>query len=225
MCTEIKNVIFNKVGGNASRNAYACKVSLPKEWIYSSGITTESKKVNMEYNDRSLVLKKEIDLPNELKLFREIIDKLSLIENMELKCVVNLDNEGGLINYKVFGMENIGSTLNTSAPALSYFTALDNDELQSRKSFFFSSVAESEKEDGENNDDVELNMTDCKLEEEWTMHLLELIKTRILKHFNAYNIDNGFYGVRDSNGKVIAQEKNTIQVVNSQNQLITKIIK
>ena len=39
METRKANMIFGKAGGNASRNAYTCKVSVPKTWVDRMGLS------------------------------------------------------------------------------------------------------------------------------------------------------------------------------------------
>lgn len=51
-------IIFAKAGGNASKNAYNCKVSLPKKWIDAMGITIESRDVTLQFDGKSIVLEK-----------------------------------------------------------------------------------------------------------------------------------------------------------------------
>ena len=51
-------IIFAKAGGNASKNAYNCKVSLPKKWIDAMGITIDNRDVALQFDGKSIVLEK-----------------------------------------------------------------------------------------------------------------------------------------------------------------------
>lgn len=51
-------IIFAKAGGNASKNAYNCKVSLPKKWIDAMGITIENRDITLQFDGKSIVLEK-----------------------------------------------------------------------------------------------------------------------------------------------------------------------
>lgn len=52
------NMIIAKAGGNASQNAYNCKVSIPKLWADKLGITTEDKALQLEFDGDSIVIRK-----------------------------------------------------------------------------------------------------------------------------------------------------------------------
>lgn len=53
-----RNVIFNKVGGTASKNATAAKISLPKEWLDKMQITPGEREVILEFNEEKIIIKK-----------------------------------------------------------------------------------------------------------------------------------------------------------------------
>jgi hypothetical protein len=44
------NVIFGKAGGSASKNAYTCKISLPKTWIDRMGVTIDKREVTLAFD-------------------------------------------------------------------------------------------------------------------------------------------------------------------------------
>lgn len=44
------NVIFGKAGGNASKNSYTCKISLPKTWVDRMGLNTEHREVQLTFD-------------------------------------------------------------------------------------------------------------------------------------------------------------------------------
>ncbi len=41
------NIIFGKAGGNASKNAYTCKLSVPKTWVDRMGVRPDSREVKL----------------------------------------------------------------------------------------------------------------------------------------------------------------------------------
>ncbi len=45
-------VIFAKAGGNASKNARNCKVSIPKKWIDAMEITTDERDVTLQFDGK-----------------------------------------------------------------------------------------------------------------------------------------------------------------------------
>ena len=51
-------IIFAKAGGNASKNACNCKVSLPKKWIDAMGITIEDRDITLQFDGKKIVLEK-----------------------------------------------------------------------------------------------------------------------------------------------------------------------
>lgn len=51
-------VIFAKAGGNASKNARNCKVSIPKKWIDAMEITTDERDVTLQFDGKKIVLEK-----------------------------------------------------------------------------------------------------------------------------------------------------------------------
>ncbi len=53
------NMIIAKAGGNASRNAYNCKVSIPKVWADKLGVSPENKTLSLEFNGSSIIIKKK----------------------------------------------------------------------------------------------------------------------------------------------------------------------
>ncbi len=51
------NVIISKAGGNAGKNSYNCKVSLPKVWIDRLGITLDNRKVSLIFDEEQIIIK------------------------------------------------------------------------------------------------------------------------------------------------------------------------
>lgn len=41
------NIIFGKAGGNASKNSYTCKLSIPKTWVDRMGVRLDSREVKI----------------------------------------------------------------------------------------------------------------------------------------------------------------------------------
>lgn len=60
METRTLKVIFSKAGGNASKNALATKISLPKKWIDEMDLTKDDRCVDVTFNnnDKSITIKK-----------------------------------------------------------------------------------------------------------------------------------------------------------------------
>lgn len=58
-------IIFAKAGGNASKNSYNCKVSLPKKWVDAMGITNDDRDVILQFDGKKIVIKKGGDLNEE----------------------------------------------------------------------------------------------------------------------------------------------------------------
>lgn len=53
-----RNVIFNKVGGNASANAVGYKISIPAGMIESLGITRDDRTVTLKCEDGKIIIEK-----------------------------------------------------------------------------------------------------------------------------------------------------------------------
>jgi hypothetical protein len=55
-------VIFGKAGGNASKNSYTCKLSLPKAWVDRMGITIDKREVSLSFDggDQITITKPEL---------------------------------------------------------------------------------------------------------------------------------------------------------------------
>lgn len=54
-------VIFTKAGGNASRNSYNCKVSIPKKWVDAMGLSVAERDVALEFDGEVIVIRKDGD--------------------------------------------------------------------------------------------------------------------------------------------------------------------
>lgn len=52
------NLIVAKAGGNASKNAYNCKISIPKLWADIMGAGPDSREMIMEFDGEKIILKK-----------------------------------------------------------------------------------------------------------------------------------------------------------------------
>lgn len=55
------NMIIGKVGGNASKNAYNCKVSIPKVWADKLGISPADKSLFLEFDGTQIIIKKNFE--------------------------------------------------------------------------------------------------------------------------------------------------------------------
>ena len=71
------NMIFGKAGGNASRNSYTCKLSIPKAWVDRMGLNPEQREVELAFDgDRITVERpngspiKRAALANNYKIHR-----------------------------------------------------------------------------------------------------------------------------------------------------------
>lgn len=53
-----RNLIFNKAGGNASRNSYSCKMSIPAAAIDALGVTPDDREVTLEILDGKVIITK-----------------------------------------------------------------------------------------------------------------------------------------------------------------------
>ena len=53
-----RNIIFGKAGGNASKNSYSCKVSLPADAIEALGATPEDRNVIMKIEKGKIIIEK-----------------------------------------------------------------------------------------------------------------------------------------------------------------------
>lgn len=54
------NMIIGKCGGNSSKNAYNCKVSIPKLWADQIGISPDNKSLSLQFNGESIIIKKAL---------------------------------------------------------------------------------------------------------------------------------------------------------------------
>lgn len=53
-------VIIAKAGGNASKNSYNAKISLPKKWIDAMGITPDDREVILTFDNGAITVEKEV---------------------------------------------------------------------------------------------------------------------------------------------------------------------
>ena len=53
-----RNVIFNKAGGNASKNSYTYKINLPADMVRELGVTEEDRSVTLTCENGILTIKK-----------------------------------------------------------------------------------------------------------------------------------------------------------------------
>lgn len=70
------NVIFGKAGGNASKNAYTCKISLPKSWIDGMGVTLDQRQVTLSFDEDRIIIERADDQP---------IKKVPLANNKKIR--------------------------------------------------------------------------------------------------------------------------------------------
>lgn len=55
---RILKILFNKAGGNASKNSYAYKMSIPPKWIKEMGIDMENREVVAGFDGERIIIKK-----------------------------------------------------------------------------------------------------------------------------------------------------------------------
>ena len=55
--TRKAKILFNKAGGNAGKNSYNTKISLPKSWIDLLGITKEDRSVELTFDSEEGCIK------------------------------------------------------------------------------------------------------------------------------------------------------------------------
>lgn len=53
-----RKVMYGKAGGNASKNSYTCKISLPIDAIEALGVTKEDRTVVMKIEGRRIIIEK-----------------------------------------------------------------------------------------------------------------------------------------------------------------------
>ena len=53
-----RNVIFNKAGGNASKNGMTYKINIPADMIKGLGVTEEDRSVVLDYGNGIITIKK-----------------------------------------------------------------------------------------------------------------------------------------------------------------------
>ena len=53
-----RNVMFAKAGGNASKNAYTCRISLPMDAIKALGVTPDDRSVTQTIDENRVVITK-----------------------------------------------------------------------------------------------------------------------------------------------------------------------
>lgn len=53
-----RNVIFNKAGGNASKNSYTYKINLPADMVRELGVTEEDRGVTLSFENGVITIRK-----------------------------------------------------------------------------------------------------------------------------------------------------------------------
>lgn len=51
-----RNIMINKVGGNASKSAVNYRISLPAEWIKKLGVSVEDRTVQLEFKNNTIII-------------------------------------------------------------------------------------------------------------------------------------------------------------------------
>ena len=52
-------VMFNKAGGNAGKNSYTTKISLPVTWVREMGITQDERGIEITFHNNQITIKKK----------------------------------------------------------------------------------------------------------------------------------------------------------------------
>ena len=55
-----RNIIFNKAGGNASKNSFTYKINIPADMIRELGVTKDDRCVTLTMENGSIVIRKEV---------------------------------------------------------------------------------------------------------------------------------------------------------------------
>lgn len=54
-----RNIMINKVGGNAGKGAVNYRISLPAEMVREIGVTSEDRAVVLEFDGKTIMISKE----------------------------------------------------------------------------------------------------------------------------------------------------------------------
>lgn len=57
--TRILNIMFNKAGGNASKNSISNKISIPSKWVKEMGLTKTNRSVKVTYDGDKIIIEKK----------------------------------------------------------------------------------------------------------------------------------------------------------------------
>ena len=57
--TRFLKVMFNKAGGNASKNAISNKISLPTKWVSEMGMTKSNRTLRVTYDGERIIIEKK----------------------------------------------------------------------------------------------------------------------------------------------------------------------
>lgn len=74
---ELK-VMFNKSGGNASKNSYAPKLSIPKVWLDKMNVTLDEREVKAKFDGSKNYNRKKIKKRQQPKGLPPILNKSSI---------------------------------------------------------------------------------------------------------------------------------------------------
>lgn len=55
-----RNVIFNKAGGNASKNSCTYKINLPADMVRELGVTEEDRGVTLSFENGVITIRKDV---------------------------------------------------------------------------------------------------------------------------------------------------------------------
>lgn len=58
MDKRILKILFNKTGGNASKNSYSYKISVPAAWVKEMEITSEDREITATFDGEKIIIEK-----------------------------------------------------------------------------------------------------------------------------------------------------------------------
>ena len=53
-------IMFQKAGGNAGKNSYNTRMSVPKEWLNKMNITKDDREVDVYFDGKKIIIEKSI---------------------------------------------------------------------------------------------------------------------------------------------------------------------
>lgn len=115
-----RNVIFNKAGGNASKNANSCKISLPSDAIKALNVNEEDRGVFLEVQEDKVIIRsgkmkrfENNGIEVEVGDFLRMADYDTLVNEMVYTDMYsNIDDKGDFFEISLAGTKIIDEELN-----------------------------------------------------------------------------------------------------------------